>query len=98
MFAAPLFLLGLLGIGLPFWLHRIARENRIRQQFSSLMLLEQSETHHTRQRRLRYFVLLALRILLLIAIVLAFAQPLISSKLAPPVRGNAFLQAIVMDT
>ena len=34
---APLFLLGLLAIGVPIWLHRLSSENPNRQPFSSVM-------------------------------------------------------------
>jgi hypothetical protein len=40
MFLAPLFLAGLLAIGLPIWLHRVARANPTQHPFASLMFLE----------------------------------------------------------
>ena len=72
---APAFLLGLLAIGLPLWLHRFARETREKKQFASLMLVEPSQTHRSRQHQLRYLILLALRIALLVMLVLAFTEP-----------------------
>ena len=59
MFLAPAFLLGLLAIGMPLWLHRVARANPTQHPFASLMLLEASETQRTAKRTLRYWLLLA---------------------------------------
>jgi Aerotolerance regulator N-terminal/von Willebrand factor type A domain len=98
MFLAPAFLLGLLAIGLPLWLHRMARDHRVRQQFPSLMFLEASETQHSSRRTLRYWLLLALRIALLALLALAFAEPLLSSHKLAAIAANDRLQAIVIDT
>jgi Aerotolerance regulator N-terminal len=73
---APLFALGLLGIALPLWLHRLQTHNPKRVAISSAMLLEQSEKRLQVQKRLRFWLLLALRIALLALLALAFAQPL----------------------
>ena len=97
MFLAPAFLLGLLAIGLPIWLHRVARANPTQHPFASLMFLEASETQRTAKRTLRYWLLLSLRILLLIALALAFAGPLLSHRVVPVADANARLHAIVID-
>ena len=97
MFLAPAFLLGLLAIGVPIWLHRVARANPTQHPFASLMFLEASETQRTAKRTLRYWVLLSLRILLLIALALAFAGPLLSQRVVPVADANARLHAIVID-
>ena len=98
MFLAPAFLLGLLAIGVPLWLHRVARANPTQHQFASLMLLEASETQRTAKRTLRYWLLLATRILLLIALVLAFAGPLLTARMMPQPNANARLHAILLDS
>src|SRR6187402_2900725 len=98
MFLAPAILAGLLAIGLPLWLHRVARANPAHHAFASLMLLESSEVQRTAQRTLRYWALLILRILLLLAVVLAFAGPLLPRRAVPVVNPDARLHAIVMDT
>jgi hypothetical protein len=76
MWLAPLFLLGLVGLGVPLWLHRFARQTEQKQPFASLMFLEASEVRRSRRHELRYWLLLALRLLLLALLVLAFAGPL----------------------
>ncbi|NLG76788.1 MAG: polysaccharide deacetylase, partial [Xanthomonadaceae bacterium] len=94
---APFFLLGLLAIGVPIWLHRVARANPVRHPFPSLMLLEQSETQRTAHRTLRYWLLLLLRILLLAALAFAFAGPLWRNDASTSLAANARLHAIVVD-
>ena len=97
MFLAPALLLGLLAIGVPLWLHRVARANPTQHQFASLMLLEASETQRTAKRTLRYWLLLLTRILLLIALVLAFAGPLLTARMVPQPNANVQLHAILVD-
>lgn len=98
MFLAPAFLLGLLAIGVPLWLHRVARANPTQHRFASLMLLEASETQRTAKRTLRYWLLLATRILLLVVLALAFAGPLLTARMVPQPNANARLHAILLDS
>jgi len=94
----PLFLLGALAIGLPFWLHRLQTQSSVRQSFSSAMLLESSEQQVHLQKKLKYFVLLALRVALLTLLALAFAKPVFfrpPSVLADDVSGT---HLILVDT
>ena len=98
MFLAPLFLLGLLAIGVPIWLHRVARANPTQHPFASLMFVEASETQRTAKRTLRYWLLLSLRILFLIALILAFAGPLLTERVMSGANANARLHAIVLDS
>lgn len=79
---APWFLAGALAVGVPLYLHLLRRQTSTPQSFSSLMFVEprtQSSIHH---RRLRYLLLLALRLLVLVALVLAFANPYINRTAA----------------
>src|ERR1700682_2462458 len=97
-FLAPWFLAGLAAIGLPVYLHLLRRDARTPRPFSSLMFFEpriQSSIHH---RRLRYILLLSMRLALLVLLALAFANPFInrlaarvpSDKLRVPGIGNSF--------
>jgi hypothetical protein len=74
-FLAPAFLLGILGVGLPLYLHLLRRQSGSQRFFSSLMFLEPREESAVRRRRLRYWLLLALRCAVLIVAALAFAEP-----------------------
>ena len=59
---APAFLLGMLAIGLPWWLHRLSSDNPNKQRFSSLMFLEPGEPRRVLAKNVQYLLLLALRI------------------------------------
>jgi Aerotolerance regulator N-terminal len=97
MWLAPLFLLGLLGIGIPLWLHRFARQTDTEQPFASLMFLERSEVRRSRRHELRYWWLLLLRMALLCLLALAFAGPLWHVA-AKSTRSAATLHVIAVDT
>ena len=74
---APAFLVGLLAIGLPLWLHRLSSDNPNKQRFSSLMFLEPGEPRRVLAKKLQYLLLLALRIGVLVLLALAFTEPAI---------------------
>lgn len=97
MWLAPWFLLGLVGVGLPLWLHRFARQTDQKRPFASLMFLEASEVRRSRRHELRYWLLLALRLLLVALLALAFAGPLWRSAVNTG-AGGATLHVIVLDT
>src|SRR5271170_3241109 len=77
-FLAPWFLAGLAGIALPLYLHLLKQQTTTPKQVSSLMLFESRTQSSTRHRRLRYFLLLSLRLLWLLLLILAFANPFIN--------------------
>src|SRR6204780_2931244 len=76
-FLNPWFLAALAAIGLPVYIHLLRRHIVPPQPFSSLMFFERGIQSSTRHRRLRYFLLFALRTALLLLLVLAFANPFI---------------------
>ena len=95
---SPLFLFGLLSIALPIWLHRLQSQTTEREKFSSTMLLEASKQRIHVRRKLKYLLLMALRILFLTILVLAFTRPVF---LLPPqtVTSEASTHhVIVLDT
>ncbi len=71
----PLYIAGLLALGVPLILHLIRRRPRNRRRFSSLMFLTQSPPRVTRKSRLEHPFLLSLRLLALTLLALAFARP-----------------------
>jgi hypothetical protein len=97
MWLTPFFLLGLAGIALPIWLHRFARKTDQKHEFASSMFLEPSVVRRNRRREVRYWLLLAARVLLVLLLALAFAQPFLRGKVAVGPQG-ATLHAIVLDT
>jgi len=95
---APLFLIGLGAVALPIWLHRLQTETPKRLPFSSAMLLKPAERRVHVQKRLRYWLLLALRILLLCLLAFAFAKPV---WIEPPKvlsAAQAKLHVLLMDS
>jgi hypothetical protein len=94
---APAFLLGVLAIGLPVWLHRLSSENPNRQAFSSLMFLEPGEPRRVLARRLKYLVLLALRAAVLLLLALAFAGPALNRDTPPLAAETASLHVLLLD-
>jgi hypothetical protein len=97
-FLAPAFLVGLLSIALPIWLHRLQAQSSVRQSFSSAMLLESSEEQVHVQRKLKYLLLLALRIALLALLALAFAKPFLTRPPAAAGADAAGSLLVVIDT
>ncbi len=97
-FLAPLFLAGLGAIALPVWLHLLQTQTPERRPFSSAMLLKMSEQRIHLRRRLRYLLLLALRIALLALVALAFSQPLWNRSEAVASSGDSKQHIIVIDT
>jgi hypothetical protein len=94
---APMFLAGLLAIGLPLWLHRLSSDNPNKQRFSSLMFLEPGEPRRVLAKKLQYLLLLALRIGVLALLAFAFAQPAIWRVPQPGDQSGARLHVIVLD-
>ncbi len=94
---APAFLLGLLAIAVPVWLHRLSSTNPNRQVFSSVMFLEPGEPRRVLAKQLQYLLLLALRIGVLVLLALAFAGPALRGAIQSLVTETAGLHVIVMD-
>src|SRR5690349_23270825 len=87
-FLAPWFFAGLVGVGLPVWLHLLRKHRTTPTPFSSLMFFERHIQSSIKHRRLRYLILFALRTLLIVLIVLAFAHPYIQQKHVPLSRSG----------
>jgi len=94
---APAFLLGLLAIGLPWWLHRLSSDNPNKQKFSSLMFLEPGEPRRVLAKKVQYLLLLALRIGVLVLLALAFTEPAIWRTPDAGGAEGARLHLIVLD-
>jgi Aerotolerance regulator N-terminal/von Willebrand factor type A domain len=77
-FLAPWFLAGAVAVGLPFWIHLLRRYRTTPLPFSSLMFFERRTQSSIKHRRLRYLMLLSLRVALLLLMALAFANPFVN--------------------
>ena len=74
-FGQPLFLWGLLSIGVPIWLHFINKKSASTLYFSDIRVLKGTPTQGKGIRILNDLVLLLFRIVALSALILAFSQP-----------------------
>src|SRR6478609_3407331 len=74
-FLTPLFLAGFGAIAIPILIHLIQRERKRVIQFPSLMFLQKIPYQSVRRRRIRHWLLLAMRCAAIALIVLAFARP-----------------------
>jgi hypothetical protein len=79
---APWFLAGLAGLTLPLYLHLLKKLKSTPKPVPSLMLFEARTQASTRHRRLRYLLLLSLRMAWLALLILAFANPFINRNAA----------------
>src|ERR1035438_10658303 len=91
---APWFLAGLAGLALPVYLRLLKRQTRTPKAVSSLMLYEPRTQSSTRHRRLRYFLLLSLRLLVLLLVILAFANPFITRNTAARAGNRLVLRGV----
>ncbi|MES2626292.1 MAG: BatA and WFA domain-containing protein [Pseudomonadota bacterium] len=94
----PLFLVGLLGLALPWWLHRLETQTTEREKFSTTRFLEASKKRIHVQRKLKYLLLMALRMLFLALLAFAFARPIFLSDPEVAVSEDTTHHIIVMDT
>ncbi len=95
---APLFLSGLLVIALPIYLHRLQTQSTERKRFSSTMLLESSRQQVHLKKKLRYLLLLVLRVALLGLLALSFAKPVLERNSVIELKAGSVLHLLVIDT
>ncbi|HKS97375.1 MAG TPA: BatA and WFA domain-containing protein, partial [Terriglobia bacterium] len=93
-FLTPWFLAGAAAVALPVYLHLLRRHRSEPRPFSSLMFFERRTQSSIRRRRLRYLLLLSLRVALLALLALAFASPFISLPAASVASDKLLLVVI----
>ena len=76
-FVNPLFLIGLVAVAIPILVHLFNFRRYKKVYFSNVEQLQQLQSETKRQSRLRELLILAARILAVVFLVLAFAQPYI---------------------
>jgi hypothetical protein len=79
-FASPWFLLGLLSIAIPVYLHLYQRKTPLRKEFPSLRLIRLSVEYMARRSKIRNLLLLLLRILTILLIIAALSRPFIGQS------------------
>ena len=94
-FLSPLFLVGVAAAAIPIAIHLFYRRTEPVIDFAAMRYLRRAPVEHSRRRRLRELVLLALRVDGLVLLALAFARPYFSDSVAAQ-SGDATL--VLIDT
>lgn len=78
--ASPIFLIGLVAVAVPIAVHLLQMRRYRRVYFSNVDALQELQSEHRRHNRLRQLLILALRILAVLFLVLAFCRPVVPHK------------------
>jgi hypothetical protein len=89
-FLSPLFLVGAAAAAIPIAIHLFYRKTEPVIEFAAMRYLRRAPVEHSRRRRLRELVLLALRVAALVLLAWAFARPYVSG-FAAGLDGSATL-------
>lgn len=96
-FLAPLFLAGLVAVGVPILVHLTHKERKEPVAFPSLMFLRQVPFREASRQRIRHWPLFLLRIAAFIMFAAAFARPLLERGAGPAGAGAPRDVAILLD-
>ena len=78
-FIHALMLAGLTALAIPVLIHLLLRQRQKRLRFSTIQFFRKQDEAASRRRKLRNWLLLAIRLLILILLVMAFARPFLPS-------------------
>ena len=95
-FLVPLFLAGLAAVAIPIWVHLTRKQRSLVVPFPSLMFLQQVPFKEDRRRTLHHWLLLALRALVIVLLVAAFARPFFEGDSALAVAGTGPREVVVL--
>ncbi|MCC7417968.1 MAG: BatA domain-containing protein [Acidobacteria bacterium] len=95
-FLNPLLLLGLGAIAIPILVHLIQRERKRVVAFPSLMFVRRIPYQSVRRRRVRHWLLLAMRAGAIALIVAAFARPFLRRSAAAAAAGGGSRELVVL--
>jgi hypothetical protein len=96
-FLTPLFLLGLAALAVPVLIHLTQRERKSVVEFPSLMFLRKIPYESVQRRRIRDWLLLALRLAAIALIVTAFARPFLRGSGLAAAPGGARDIVVLLD-
>ena len=94
---APLYLIGLIAIVVPVWLHLLRKDNPQILDFPSRMFLEATPVANSTSKTLKFRKLLTARLLLISLLVLLFAQP-VFNRIGQWLDGDGKVHAIIVDS
>ncbi len=95
-FLSPLFLIGLSAVALPVIAHLISRKSGVKIKFSAVSFLLSSQGELAKKSRIKDFLLLVLRSLILVFLVLVFSKPAVFSFSSVDLKGSKSV-AILVD-
>jgi hypothetical protein len=95
-FLVPLFLAGLAAIAIPIWVHLTRKQRSLVVPFPSIMFLRQIPFKEDRRRTIHHWLLLALRALVIILLVAAFARPFFEGDSALASTGSGPREVVVL--
>lgn len=95
MLTAPLFLIGLVAVGIPIAIHLLQLRRYRKVYFSNVDMLDALQSQNRKQQNLRRRLILAARILAIVFLVLAFCQPVIPNRHAQMQTGNTVVSVYV---
>ena len=96
-FLTPLFLLGLAALAVPVLIHLTQRERKSVVEFPSLMFLRKIPYESVQRRRIRDWLLLALRLAAIALIVFAFSRPFLRGSELAAAAGGARDIVVMLD-
>lgn len=80
IFASPIFLIGLVAVAVPIAIHLLQLRRYRKVYFSNVDALEELHNESRQRNRLRQLLILAMRILVVLFLVLAFCRPVLPHK------------------
>ena len=95
-FLVPLFLAGALAIAIPIWVHLTRKQRSLVVPFPSLMFLRRIPFKEDRRRAIHHWLLLALRALVIMLLVAAFARPFVSGESALATVGAGPTEVVIL--
>src|SRR5947209_3016538 len=90
-------LAGLTALALPVLIHLLLKRKKQHLRFSTLRFFRRHDEHSSQRRKLRNMLLLAVRLLLLAILVVAFARPFLSDNKAVANGQRRRLAVFVLD-
>ncbi len=94
-FLNPFFLFGLLAIAVPIALHLFDLQRPKKMIFTNVAFLREIIQQQSSARRLKHWLILLARILFIIFLVLAFAQPILNPSQSKPQASGAAIQVYI---
>ena len=95
-FLTPLFLIALAGLAIPVLIHLTRHERGKPLRFPSLMFLERIPFEEASRRRIRHWLLLAIRLAALALLVAAFARPFVRGGRLASVGGPGPEEVVIL--